>query len=70
MDTLLEIHHRTDKMTMNIVALADAQYVFKQLLTLRLVPAISALINRNDELLWAFDYAKQIGGAGFHKKSF
>ena len=58
MNALLEIHYRADKVTVDIVALADAQYVFKQLFALRLMPAIGALVYGDNKLLWAFDYAE------------
>jgi len=66
MNVLLKIHYRANKVAVDIIALADPSYIFKQLLALRLMPAISALIDRDNKLLRAFDYAEQIGGAGFH----
>jgi hypothetical protein len=58
MDTLLKIHYRADKVAVDIVVLADAYYVFKQLFALRLMPAIGTLVNGDYKLLRAFNHAE------------
>jgi hypothetical protein len=51
MNALLKIHHRGDKVAVNIVVLADSSYIFEQLLALRLMLAIGTLIDRDNKLL-------------------
>ena len=51
MNALLKKHYRANKMTVNIVVLADSSYIFEQLLALRLMLAIGTLIDRDNKLL-------------------